>query len=501
MNAEGTFPLLDLIAEKRSRRSGDGAATSRPDIFDLPSLRALSCEQAEGYYRVGAEPSSRPLNCPGCGAAGKRLHRHDARRQSVKDIPMRGKRVLIQLTRYRYKCQECGQVSQQQLDGINFKRGITTRLEEYIERESLRIDKSFRMVADEVGVDEKTVRNLFTGHIKRLARSWRFEAPRCLGVDEVYIAGVARCVLTDVDDHGLVNILKKRDILSLRRHLLQIKRPERVECVLIDMWRPYLVEVRKRFLRAVVVIDKYHVLRLATDAVMAVRKKLRAGDRRLRMPKAHLLRKRKHTLPESQRNLLEKRLAELPDLAAAHALKEEFFNVWNILDRREAAARLDEWAAGIPEHLRFAFSNLLTALGNWREEILNYFDYPITNAFTESINNIIKSMQRNGRGYTFDVLRAKLVYGSPFVTRRPPRPPTVPKEISPNRRKRGGKKQVRGNGKASPGSNVRQLERIRRSEDEFIGLMRPPEGYVRRFEHFKQLDFDFYDTDCVREEI
>lgn len=500
MDAEGTFPLLDLIAEKRSRRGEDSAASSRPDIFDFPSLRALSYEQTEDYFKVGAEPASRPLNCPKCETNGERLHRHDTRRHSVKDIPMRGRRVLIQLTRCRYKCQECGQVSQQKLDGINLKRGITTRLEEYIERESLRLDKSFRMVADEVGVDEKTVRNIFTGHIKLLARSWRFEAPRCLGIDEVYVAGVARCVLTDVENHRLVNILKKRDILSLRRHLLQIKHANKVECVVIDMWRPYLDEVKKRFPQAVVVIDKYHVLRMATDAVMAVRNKLRADNRRLRMPKAHFLRKRKHALPDNHKTFLEKRLAELPDLAMAHALKEEFFNIWNIHDRREAAARLDEWAAGIPERVRFAFSNLLTALGNWREEILNYFDYPVTNAFTESINNIIKSMQRSGRGYTFDVLRARLVYGSPFVRRRPPRPPAVRNEISSNRGKRGEKKKVRSDGTPSRRSNVRQLERVRQTEDEFTGLMRPPEGYVKRFEHFRQLDFDFYDSSGLRDE-
>lgn len=32
--------------------------------------------------------------------------------------------------------------------------------------------------------------------------------------------------------------------------------------------------------------------------------------------------------------------------------------------------------------------------GNWREEILNYFDYPITNGFVEGKNNRIKTIKR-----------------------------------------------------------------------------------------------------------
>jgi len=35
-----------------------------------------------------------------------------------------------------------------------------------------------------------------------------------------------------------------------------------------------------------------------------------------------------------------------------------------------------------------------------------------TNAYTESINNIIKHIERIGRGYSFDFLRAKVLFGN-----------------------------------------------------------------------------------------
>ena len=54
----------------------------------------------------------------------------------------------------------------------------------------------------------------------------------------------------------------------------------------------------------------------------------------------------------------------------------------------------------------------------WRIEIFNYFDYPYTNAASESVNNLIKHIMRAGRGYNFDVLRAKTLYGTK-ATKRP----------------------------------------------------------------------------------
>ena len=41
-----------------------------------------------------------------------------------------------------------------------------------------------------------------------------------------------------------------------------------------------------------------------------------------------------------------------------------------------------------------------------KDDILAYFDYRYTNAFTESANNIIKTIEKQGHGYSFEVLRA-----------------------------------------------------------------------------------------------
>lgn len=498
------FPLFDLAeaeSANRRRRSKEKVPSAQPDFLALPQVRVLSVEEKDRYFDVQAEASSRPTHCPHCGSQGSKLHRHDTREQVILDTRVREKHVHIHLFRYRYKCSKCGLVMQQLLKGIDHRRRITNRLQEHIEQDSLKPDESNRKIAARYGVDEKTVRNIFTRLMKRRSRSWRFEAPHCLGIDEVYIEGAARCILTDVKNRRVINLLRKRDMLTLRRHLLQIRHPERIKIIVIDMWRPFFDEVLKRFPHAIVVIDKFHVLRMATEAVISVHRRLRRADKRLSLPKIYLLRKRKHALSERKKAELIGRLEQLPELDEAHKLKEGFLNIWNSLDKREAEERLDNWINKIPDHLQGDFDKLLTAIKNWRQEILNYFDHCVTNAFTESVNNVIKHMQRVGRGYTFEVTRAKLVYGYPFLTQRPGNGVNEvnhPSRTGPTAKLK--KKAKRADAPPNPSANVQQLKQIRKSEDEFNELMRPPDGFVARFAHYTQLDLTFTPPDTTKGE-
>ncbi len=64
---------------------------------------------------------------------------------------------------------------------------------------------------------------------------------------------------------------------------------------------------------------------------------------------------------------------------------------------------------------------MLTAWRNWETHILAYFDHPVTNAHTESLNNLIRATDRLGRGYSFEALRAKMLWAEGVTkTRRRP---------------------------------------------------------------------------------
>jgi len=57
---------------------------------------------------------------------------------------------------------------------------------------------------------------------------------------------------------------------------------------------------------------------------------------------------------------------------------------------------------------------LLHTLGNWREEILNYFDYLIIDGFVERKNNRIKTIERMAYGYhNLDSFRMRILATNP----------------------------------------------------------------------------------------
>ncbi len=93
-----------------------------------------------------------------------------------------------------------------------------------------------------------------------------------------------------------------------------------------------------------------------------------------------------------QRQQLYSLLSRYPMLARAWALKEDFRQWYHSPDRATAEARLERWEVEVREQGPPAFQRLFPMLRVWRQEILNYFDYPYTNGFVEGKNNRIKSL-------------------------------------------------------------------------------------------------------------
>jgi hypothetical protein len=139
------------------------------------------------------------------------------------DLPMHGKRVGIQVVRQRYKCRECGQTFYELLPSMDDKRGCTSRLVDYIEKQSLK--RTFVSLADEIGLNEKTIRNIFRDYVNRLEKSVRFQTPQWLGIDEIHIIK-PRCVITNIEQNTIIEILPSRNKATVVEKPLKISLKE-----------------------------------------------------------------------------------------------------------------------------------------------------------------------------------------------------------------------------------------------------------------------------------
>lgn len=155
------------------------------DILNLSRFTVLSISENEHDFLIQMETNSPPSHCPHCGCVAN-LYKHSNREQLCMDLPIHGKRVGLLIKRQRYKCRECNQTFWERLDHtIDEKRSCTKRLLSYVEKQSLK--RTFVSISDDVGMDEKTVRNIFRDYINRLEETLRFETPNWLGIDEIHV--------------------------------------------------------------------------------------------------------------------------------------------------------------------------------------------------------------------------------------------------------------------------------------------------------------------------
>lgn len=396
------------------------------NILNLPRWEILGVQQTEGGQVVKCEYTDPPHVCPSCGVANPKVTVHQYHEQLYNDVPSQGQTTALLVRRRRYKCLECSgekpTLFVQDLPHMHPDHRATSRLVAWVATESLR--HTFAHVARQSGFDERTVRRIFEGHVAQLEQTVRFVTPQWLGIDEVHLLKSARAVFGNLKEFTVIEMLPSVTKAAVYRALMDLPDRHRVQLVTIDMARRYLDAVNAALPKAAVIVDKFHVVRMASVAMEDVRKSVRrdlnSRQRRKLMYDRFKLLKRNRDLTSRDRMLIQTWFTTYPELGEAYGLKEAFYDLYDTAaDPVEAKERLDEWRAMVAQSsVKAPFRKLLTALGNWDEEIRNYFEYRATNAAVEAMNGAIKRMQSEGRGYSFRALRAKTLYAKPHKTRK-----------------------------------------------------------------------------------
>ena len=348
-----------------------------------------------------------PSTCPKCGSVD-RLYRHGVKAIDYRDTPSAGKQLVIRAEVKRFRCQDCLETSMQPLPDIDTRRRMTKRCVQHIATQG--VPRTYADLARAIGIDEKTVRNICNERFAIMLAERTFDTPVVLGIDEMTLAGRKRTVFVDVANKRFLDLIDAMNRGKVERWLLRLAQKERVKCVTIDMWGPYKNAVRQLLPDAKIVVDKWHVVSKAGIALDRVRNRSRRASK---TPKKNpwagkrLLQTSRHNLSPMRRMMVDGILANNPLLDAAWNAKEVFYDIWTAKTRAEAERMFDRWAASIPDSVELEFRPVAKMVENWRHEIFAYFDYPITNAYTEAMNGLVKIINRSGRGYSFEAIRAK----------------------------------------------------------------------------------------------
>jgi hypothetical protein len=111
------------------------------------------------------------------------------------------------------------------------------------------------------------------------------------------------------------------------------------------------------------------------------------------------------------RMMLEAAFDGHPRMKRAYRARNQFRKIFALKSRQAADAALREWEESLHPSIAPAFEGVTRALENWRTEILNFFTARYTNGRVEGLNRAIQQIQAEGAGYSFEALRAKVIYG------------------------------------------------------------------------------------------
>lgn len=387
------------------------------DLLRLEGYVSTTSEEIDGELFVDADLVD--VSVPACGCANPNIKKHGPRTIRVKDFPIQRMPTTIRLKFQRWRCQNCRKVLQPPLPGISTKRDITERFLAYLEKDTVAM--RFDQAAAMNGVEDAFAIRVFDDYAERMLGNYTYDLPRVLGMDEKVLGGRARFVVGDVESRHMLDMLMSRKQADLEEYFRQWDFMDRakVEVITQDMYWGYKTLNERYFRNATIVIDKFHVVRYANVAVDSVRKQIQAGlenNARVQMKKRiKLLAARPDRLSDDGKWALSRLFKAHPAIETAVTVKEWFYDIYECETRAEAEKAFDAWVELIPVEMRAAFRPITSFMQNrrWRKLIFNYFDHRYTNAYVESLNGLLDTINRDARGLKLSRLRAKalLRYG------------------------------------------------------------------------------------------
>lgn len=382
-------------------------------ILNLQGVLVKNVTHSHFFTMIDIEMPVSTHTCPCCGTHTSYIH--DYRRQLIRDIPAFGQPIILNYRRRRYRCPHCGKCFSEQHPFVPRYHRMTSRLVAHI-IDQLRCECSFTSVAKSVNLSVSTVIRVFDmlsfPHPKKLPHVFAIDEFKGNTGNQKYQA-----IITDPASHRVLDILPDRSQSSLIDYLKQWspKQRKRVHFFVSDMWQQYTDIASAFFKNATQIIDRYHFIRQILWASDNVRKRIQKlyGDKNRKLFKhsKRLLIKRSSKLKDYEKERINAMMYISDELRQAYYLKEAFYTVIDAQSREEAKNLMADWIlsaqnSGIPEYT--SCSNILI---NWQTGILNSFDVPYSNGFTEGCNNKIKVIKRNAYGYrNFERFRKRILH-------------------------------------------------------------------------------------------
>jgi len=226
-----------------------------------------------------------------------------------------------------------------------------------------------------------------------------------MGLDEQSFSGHDMiATITDLTHHKLLAVLPDDRKLTLTQFYSSIPddKTHLISAICTDMRITYdTARVNIPRLKDIpLVIDKYHLIADANKRISAERRIVEEVvlKNKRQLPRKLLLKGREH-LSEEERHKLRLLLTKYPDLSVYYFIKEGLREMYTKANKLDATKLLDSLISTMYHQREKGCSDWARTLEKYHDSILNYFDFKITNAYTEGVHTKMKLIKRQGFGY------------------------------------------------------------------------------------------------------
>jgi len=341
--------------------------------------------------------------CPFCH--GDVLRKKDRYIRRLNHESIGARKTKLHLTGYKYHCQSCGRYFNQRFPGVlKYKRSTEGFRLEVFEKHNNGHTQNY--LSQSLAIGTATVERWYHDYLaKKVSNSVNSPCPRVIGIDEHFFTrkkGYATTIC-DLSNHKVFDLVLGRSQLALDSYFRTLKGKENVAVVFMDLSETYRNTIKKHFPDAMIVTDRFHVIRLINHHFLKLWGQIDPTGRKNRGLLSLMRRHSKNLRPEQILSLTIY-LKEHPELKVIYDFKQKLCELMMVKKKTaRQCSKLIPIFLNYIEKLKNSLLDSMITLGNtldsWSEEVVRMWRFTKSNGILEGFHNKMEMISRRAYGF------------------------------------------------------------------------------------------------------
>lgn len=343
------------------------------------------------------------ITCPFCNS--KNLRKKDKYLRRLNHESIGARKTKLYLTGYKYRCKSCSRYFNQRFPGVlKYKRSTEGFRLEVFEKHNNGHTQSY--LSKSLFIGTATVERWYHDLLKKKISNFKGRpCPRVIGIDEHFFSrkkGYATTIC-DLGRNKVFDLTLGRSEKALDGYFKHLGGKDNVRVVVMDLSDTYKNIIRKYFPDALIVTDRFHVIRLVNYHFLKTWSTLDPIGRKNR-GLLSLMRRNAENLRSGQVIRLSTYFKDRPEIKVIYDFKQELVSLLKVKKKtaHELKKILPVFLDYIEQLKNSMFEPLITlgkTLDSWREEVARMFRFTKNNGITEGFHNKMEMISRRAYGF------------------------------------------------------------------------------------------------------